>query len=57
MNNEKEKCLFELLQHAYADARYNEDYSIHFQEVEALTKQVNELKEEVLNLCKGTFTS
>lgn len=55
-NKDNEKRLFKLLQHAYSDARYKDDYSIHFQEVEALTKQVNELKEEVVSLCKGAFT-
>lgn len=53
--DEREKHLFKLLQAAYTDARYNDDYGIHFGEVESLTKQVNLLKEEVVSLCKGTF--
>lgn len=56
-NKDNEKRLFKLLQHAYSDARYNDDYSIHFQEVESLTKQVNDLKEEVASLCKEAFTN
>lgn len=53
--SDTEKRLFKLLQTAYTDARYKEDYSIHFQEVEQLTKQVTLLKEEVASLCKRTF--
>jgi len=45
--DEREKRLFKLLQTAYADARYNEDYSIHFGEVEGLLEKVKALIEEV----------
>lgn len=55
-NKDSEKRLFKLLQQAYSDARYKEDYSIHFQEVKMLIKQMNALKEEVVNLCKSAFT-
>lgn len=55
-NNDTDKRLFKLLQHAYSDARYNEDYSIHFRDLELLTKQVNGLKDEVIKQCKKTFT-
>lgn len=54
--DEREKHLFRLLQAAYTDARYKEDYSIHFQDVQGLTKQASLLKEDVMTLCKRTFT-
>ena len=55
--DEKGKRLFKLLQTAYSDARYDESSSIHFGDVESLSEQVNVLKEEVVKLCKKTFTS
>lgn len=55
-NKDNEKRLFRLLQNAYIGSRYKEDYSIHFGEVELLTRQVNLLKEEVVKQCKETFT-
>lgn len=41
--NEKEKRIFELLQKAYINARYNEDYSIKFKELSILTIQAKKL--------------
>lgn len=41
--NEKEKRLFQLLQKAYIDTRYKDDYSIKFEELTALTTQVKKL--------------
>ena len=41
--NEKEKQLFRLLQTAYIDTRYKDDYSIKLEELTKLTTQVNKL--------------
>lgn len=41
--NEKEKHLFQLLQKAYVDSRYKDDYSIKLDELAKLTAQVKKL--------------
>lgn len=42
-NNEKNERLFSLLQKAYIDARYNEDYSINHAELQAILQRVQAL--------------
>lgn len=41
----KDKHLFHLLQKAYIDTRYKDDYGIHQSDLVALTEKVNKLKE------------
>ena len=44
-NNEKEKKLFSLLNKAYINTRYKEDYSISYDELSQLTEKVKCIKE------------
>jgi uncharacterized protein len=44
-NNEKEKKLYSLLNRAYIDTRYKQDYSICYEELGALTKKVETIRQ------------
>jgi HEPN domain-containing protein len=43
--NERSKRLFQLLQKAYIDARYSEEYSIRYDELMALTEKIKSLED------------
>jgi HEPN domain-containing protein len=51
-NTEREKQLFKLLQKAYTDARYSENYSIGFREIQSLAERVKDILELAENCCK-----
>jgi HEPN domain-containing protein len=42
---EKDKCLFRLLQNAYSDARYKDDYNIHVSDLLSLTEKIRHIQE------------
>ena len=46
-NNEKNERLFQLLQKAYIDSRYKQDYSIRTDELITLTEKVRTLMDIV----------
>lgn len=48
-NNEKNQRLFQLLQRAYVDSRYNEDYSICTNDLIAITERVKDLQDMMNN--------
>jgi predicted nucleotidyltransferase/HEPN domain-containing protein len=51
-NTPEEKRLFELLQRAYIDSRYNMNYKIEKEELEYLSERVQLLKELTERICK-----
>lgn len=62
--NEQEKRVFQLLQKAYIDTRYKEDYRIRLEELQLLTERVKKLQEIFLRsgavICQppaGSLTS
>jgi uncharacterized protein len=54
---EEEKRLFELLKHAYVDARYKMGYKITKKELEYLAKRVKKLQNVTEEVCKAKIKS
>jgi HEPN domain-containing protein len=55
--SEEEKCLFELLRHAYVEARYDMAYKITKEELEYLAGRVKKLQSTTEKACKEKIDS
>jgi HEPN domain-containing protein len=55
--NDREKRLFNLLQRAYVDARYKEDYKINSDDLLYLTEKVRHIHELVSAVGKSIFNA
>lgn len=47
----EEKCLFELLRSAYVEARYNDDFIVTKEDIDALLSKVEHLRDIVKKVC------
>lgn len=55
-NTEEEKRLFELLERAYIEGRYNAHFEVTKADLEALIPKIELLREIVTKVCKAQFT-
>ena len=51
----EEKRLFELLRSAYVEARYNDDFVVTNEDIDALMPKVELLRDVVENVCRKQF--
>lgn len=52
-NTKEEKRLFELLRLAYVEARYNNDFIVTKEDIEALVPKVERLRDVTEQVCKA----
>lgn len=51
----EEKRLFDLLQRAYIEARYNPDFEVTKEDIDALIPKIERLRDIVEKVCKARF--
>lgn len=56
-NKEEDKRLFEILKRAYVEARYNPDFVVTQEDIDALFPKVEKLRDVVSEVCKAQIES